>query len=375
MSDQNPWGMPNNPKKDPLDELIKKLKKYFADMNQQKGASPEGSGDGEDNNGRKNIPKKAFSGFSNFKFLPILLLILVVVGLFKSTHQIQPGERGVILRLGKYYRTTTPGLNLIIPFIDTLTKVNVETIRREEFGFRTGLNGRNSGGTNNNDESLMLTGDRNVINLNWVVQYSINSPEKYLFSIRQIPLMVRDVSEHVIRRLVGNRDFDYLLNNREELAFTTKVEMQAYLDKFESGVTLQTVQLQDVTPPEPVRPSFNEVNEADQDKTRSVNEAQQVYNNRIPEARGKAKQLLEEAAGYKIRRVNQALGDTQRFTSVYEQYRRFAAVTKQRLYLEVLRDVMPNVKEILVVDGNRNMMPLLNFSGSSAGKILNTPNN
>ncbi|KAK3586166.1 hypothetical protein CHS0354_013116 [Potamilus streckersoni] len=247
-----------------------------------------------------------------------------------------------------------------------MQRVNVDIIRKEEFGFTSNSAGvyvrKNNSPTYTDEESLMLTGDKNVINLNWVVQYRIISPKNYLFNIADISGTVRDISETVLRRLVGNRDFDYVLNNREELAYAAKSEMQLFLDKYESGIALEAVQLLDVTPPEPVRPSFNEVNEADQDRTRLVNEAQREYNEKIPRARGEAKQLIQEAEGYKVRRVNTAEGEVARYNEVYTQYKRYPSVTRQRIYIETLREVLPGVNEILVVDQNKNIVPLLNLS-------------
>ena len=260
MSDNmNPWG--NRDKKpSELDEIIQQgLKKIF---NIKKGNKPPSGQDG----GLK-------PPGMNFGIVLVLLMILFLG--FQSVYQIQPNEQGVVLRFGRFNNISSPGLNFLIPFIEKVIKVDVESIRKEEFGFRQNVSRNYSQATNALDlESLMITADKNVIQLNWVVQYKISDAERFLFNIRDPRAAVRDVSESVIRRLVGNRDFDYVLNNREELAESTLKEMQDLIDKYNSGIQLVVVQLQDLNPPDPVRPSFNEVNEAEQDKIRVGNEAQ-----------------------------------------------------------------------------------------------------
>ena len=275
MSDNmNPWG--NRDKKpSELDEIIQKgLKKIF---NIKQGNKPPS---GQDSNLKP-------PGM-NFGIVLVLLLILFLG--FQSVYQIQPNEQGVVLRFGKFNNVTSPGLNFLIPFIEKVIKVDVESIRKEEFGFRQNVSRTYSQASNALDlESLMITADKNVIQLNWVVQYKIRDAESFIFNIRDPRAAVRDVSESVIRRLVGNRDFDYVLNNREELATSTLQEMQDVIDKYNSGIQLVVVQLQDLNPPDPVRPSFNEVNEAEQDKIRVGNEAQKEANTKIPKALGTAK--------------------------------------------------------------------------------------
>lgn len=348
----NPWGNNNNNQKPPeFGDLVDKGLKRMASFLNDGGKGPGDGGDGPE--------KKGSSGI----FVILIIGLILFVG-FKSFYQIQPGERGVVLRFGEYYTSTYPGLNFKIPMVDQVIKIDVETVRKEEFGFRSQL-AENFSRTSRtqNIESLMLTGDKNVININWVVQYRIERPEDFLFNVKDVRAMVRDISESVIRRLVGNRDFDYVLDKREELALNTRTEMQDLLNKYSTGIKLVTVQLQDVNPPEPVRPSFNEVNEADQDKTRLVNEAQKVYNEKIPKARGQAKQMLEEAEGYAVQRVNNAEGDVARFNSIYNEYKQYKQVTRQRMYIETMKTVMPQLKEVVVVDGDsRNVLPLLNLN-------------
>jgi len=348
MSDNmNPWG---NRDKEPseLDEIIQRgLKKIF---NIKQGNKPSSGQDGN-----LNPPGM------NFGIVLVLLLILFLG--FQSVYQIQPNEQGVVLRFGRFSNITSPGLNFLIPFMEKVIKVDVESIRKEEFGFRQNGSRTYSQASNALDlESLMITADKNVIQLNWVVQYKIRDAENFLFNIRDSRAAVRDVSESVIRRLVGNRDFDYVLNNREELAESTLKEMQDVIDKYNSGIQLVVVQLQDLNPPDPVRPSFNEVNEAEQDKIRVGNEAQKEANTKIPKALGTAKKVIQEAEGYAIERINRAEGDVARFNAILKQYVSAKEVTRTRMYVETLKNVLPNVRDVVVIDPSTNgMVPLLNL--------------
>ncbi len=346
--DRNPWGNQGQ-KPSELDEIIQEgLKRIFGN---KKGKRPPSGGD------EKLSPP-------NRKSFGAIVAILVVFFLgYQSMYQIQPNEQGVLLRFGRFQAVTSPGLHFLIPLVEEVTKVDVESIRKEEFGFRQNMSRSYSQASNALDlESLMITSDKNVIQLNWVVQYKIRDAEHFLFNIRDPRAAVRNISESVIRRLVGNRDFDYTLNNRDELANSTMMEMQVLMDKYNSGIQLVVVQLQDLNPPDPVRPSFNEVNEADQDKIRLANEAQKEANTKIPKASGTAKKMIEEAEGYAIERVNNAEGDVARFNSIYQQYIKAREVTRTRMYVETLSSVLPNVKDVVVVDQGKNgIIPLLNL--------------
>lgn len=346
----NPWGN-RNKKPSELDELIQQgLKKIF-NIKQGGGGNQPPTGD----NNLKS-PNRL-----NFGIIAIILVI-VFMG-YQSVYQIQPNEQGVVLRFGRFSNVTSPGLNFLIPFIEKVVKVDVESIRKEEFGFRQNISRSYSQSSNALDlESLMITADKNVIQLNWVVQYKIRDAENFLFNIRDPRAAVRDVSESVIRRLVGNRDFDYVLNNREELATSTLTEMQDLIDKYNSGIQLVVVQLQDLNPPDPVRPSFNEVNEAEQDKIRLANEAQKEANTQIPKALGTAKKIIQESEGYAIERVNQAQGDVARFNAILKEYDSAKEVTRTRMYVETLKNMLPSVKDIVVIDQEgKGMLPLLNL--------------
>ncbi|MEW6218867.1 MAG: FtsH protease activity modulator HflK [Thermodesulfobacteriota bacterium] len=357
---QSPWGQ--GPRPPSLEKLIANLLNQIREAFAGRGAGGGGDGSG----GSRPRPAAGPGGPSRLGRVATFLLVLFLLNAaLSSFYTVQPGERGVVLRLGRYAHTTSSGLNFKIPYLDEVVKVDVEKVQKEEFGFRTKVPGQQTtyekGGFE--PESLMLTGDKNVIDAEWIVQYKIRDPMSYLFRIRDPRQTVRDVSETVIRRVMGNANFDYVLSNREILAAATAREMQESLDRFESGIDIVTVQLQDVNPPERVKPAFNEVNEADQDMKRLVNEAEEAYNREIPKARGTATQLQEEARGYAIERVNNAQGETARFLSILEEYRQAPEVTRKRMYLETMRAVLPNVKEIYVMDAEQGgVVPFLDLS-------------
>ncbi len=353
----NPWGNKGR-KPSELDELIQQgLKKLF-------GMKQNRSRPSDDQENRPKTP-----GGKNFGLILVILAVLFLG--FQSFYQVNPSEKGVVLRFGKFHNVTEPGLQFLIPFVEKVIKVDVDTIRKEGFGFRQNISRSYSQTSSALDlESLMITADKNVIQLNWVVQYRIRDPEYFVFNIKDPKAAVRDISESVIRRLVGNRDFDYVLNNRAELANSTMTEMQELLDKYLSGIQLVVVQLQDLNPPDPVRPSFNEVNQADQDKIRLGNEAQKEANTKIPKARGTAKKMIEEAQGYSIERINRAEGDVARFNAIYKEYRSAKQVTRTRMYVETLKTALPNVSEVIVYDqGQKGMIPLLNLGSAISGNL------
>ncbi|NOQ46954.1 MAG: FtsH protease activity modulator HflK, partial [Desulfobulbaceae bacterium] len=280
MNEQPPWGQKKRPSspEDLLTALIKKIRDSFTGQERK---TSQG-GDGEQPPSKE---PNLLAGIG--KILLIITAVILFQVVYSSFYTIEPGEVGIVLRFGKYTRTTDPGLHFKIPYIEDLTKVDVETVRKEEFGFRTKMPGKSSVFDRRgfDMESLMLTGDKNVINVAWIVQYKVSDPMHFLFKVRNVPQAVRDASEMVTRRIVGNMDFDYVLGNREILAGNAKRELQKQLDHLECGVVLLTLQLLDINPPDPVKPAFNEVNEADQDMKRLVNEAEEAYNRVIPKAR------------------------------------------------------------------------------------------
>jgi membrane protease subunit HflK len=372
QNQQPPWGQKKKPQtpEEWLALAIKKLQESFADNKKDPSNS---SGNQGDNDSSSRNPLTGIGKFSSF-----ILAILLLQAVYASFYKISPGEVGVVLRLGQYSNTTLPGLHFKIPLLDTLHKVDVEEIRKEEFGFRSRTPGQQSTFDRSgfDAESLMLTADTNVINVAWIVQYRVSDPIKFLFKVKDVRQAVRDISESITRRVVGNMDFDYVLGNRDLLAADAKKELQAQLDKLEAGVSIGTVQFQDINPPEPVKPAFNEVNEADQDMKRLVNEAEETYNKVIPKARGDAKKTIEEAHGYAVARVNEAEGESGRFLAILKEYKNAPEVTRRRLYLETMQQVMPEVASVFVIDEDqKSPLPLLNLAAPpGVGKQPSLPN-
>jgi len=255
-------------------------------------------------------------------------------------YTVNPEEVGVIQRFGKYLSTTQPGLHFKIPFgVDKLTKVKVKHVFKEEFGFRTlqaGVRTKYSS-QSYNQEAIMLTGDLNIADVEWIVQYRIKDPVKYLFNVRNVEETMHDVSESVVREVVGDRSVDeVIVLNRKEIADKSQVMLQEQLDIYNAGLEIVTINMQNVNPPKAVQPAFNNVNSAKQEKERIINEAWEKYNQVIPEAEGKSKRTVEEAEGYAIDRVNRANGDATRFIQMYNEYRYSKSVTRKRLYLEMM---------------------------------------
>ncbi len=365
QDNQPPWGKRQKPQtpEEVVAQLINKLQDFFSDKK-----TPPPTGDNQ------NAPVTPSPPFANIgKLLAIVLIIIVLQGVYSSFFKIAPSEVGVILRLGEYSRTTPSGLHFKIPYIDKLYKVDVENIRKEEFGFRSRYPGQQGAIEKRgyDMESLMLTADKNVINVAWIVQYKVADPYAFLFKVADVSQAIRDMSESVTRRIVGNMDFDYVLSNRDLLAAAVKVELQSQLDglfpKGMSGVFIGTVQFQDINPPDQVKPAFNEVNEADQDMKRLVNEAEETYNRVIPKAAGDAKKIIEEAYGYQAQRINNAQGETQRFLDILKEYKAAPDVTRKRMYLETMKDILPGVQSVYVIDKDQQApIPLLNLTSASA---------
>ncbi len=304
---------------------------------------------------------------SKKKITTVAVILAVLFTIFTGLYTVNPEEVGVIQRFGKYVDTTEPGLHFKIPFtIDKLTKVPVRKVIKQEFGFRTlqaGVNTKYS--TRNYDhESLMLTGDLNIANVSWIVQYRIKDPVRYLFRIKNIHETIRDLSETVVREIVGDHSVDeVIVLSRKDIADQTEVLLQKQLDKYEAGIEIVTINLQNVNPPNPVQPAFNNVNSAKQEKEKIVNQAWENYNKIIPEAKGKAKRTIEEAEGYAVNRINRAQGDAERFTKMHAQYRNAKTITKKRIYLETMQKVLPKVEKVYIIDEDmQGLLPLLDIA-------------
>lgn len=309
--------------------------------------------------------------------LAILAVVLVLAVVWTSWFTVQPEETGVVQRFGEVVRTTTPGLHFKWPFgIESVRLVPTARVLKEEFGFRTvaAVRGERTRYAENpayKNESLMLTGDLNVIDVQWVIQYRIQDPIGYLFRVRSTPKTIRDISEAVMRRVVGNRlGREVLTVARVEVAAEAKQEIQKILSEYGTGVRLVTVELQDVTPPEKVKPAFNEVNEARQDKERTINQAQEQANREIPKAVGVAQQRIREAEGYALERVNRAQGEVDRFENILSEYRAAPEVTRRRMYLEAMGDYLAEIKGIYIVDEQQKaLVPWLTMD---TGKLPGT---
>jgi len=305
------------------------------------------------------------------KFIrPIALGLLVMIGLLTSIYTVGPEEVGVVVRFGKYERTVDPGLNFKMPYgVETVEKIPVERQLKQEFGFRTTSSGVQSTYAKAEyvEESLMLTGDLNLADVEWVVQYRISDPYLFLFKVRNAEKTLRDMSESAVRKVVGDRTVNEVLTvGRVEIASSVERLLQELCNEYENGITIDQVVLQDVNPPDPVKPSFNSVNEAQQQRETLINQGQSEFNRVIPRARGEALQTIQQAEAYALNRVNGARGETVRFNSLYEEYIKAPEVTKKRLYLETMSRIMPRIGNKVVVDeqGN-NLLPLLQLNAQN----------
>ncbi|MCL2074335.1 MAG: FtsH protease activity modulator HflK [Marinilabiliaceae bacterium] len=293
----------------------------------------------------------------------VVLSIFAIIVLWSGLFQVGTEEVGVITRFGKYTKTVQPGLNFKIPFLETVTKVPVERQQKLEFGFRSAPARHRSEYTKTGtlDESLMLTGDLNLADVEWVVQFRIEDPYQYLFMVRNPEGTLRDISEAVTRQVVGNRTVNEVLTvGRTDIAANVREQIQSLCKEYSLGIKIEQVVLQDVNPPDPVKAAFNAVNEAQQEKETMINKAKSEYNRVIPHARGEAQETIQKAEGYATARVNNAMGEATRFELLYQEYVKAPDVTKRRIYLETMQKVMPTMKNKIITDqdGN-NVLPLL----------------
>jgi membrane protease subunit HflK len=297
----------------------------------------------------------------------IIVAAVVIILLVGSVYQVSPEEIGVILRFGKFARTADPGLHFKLPLgIEQLTRVPVQRQLKLEFGFRTSRPGVRSEfkvTPETTKETVMLTGDLNVVDVEWIVQYKIKDAFKFLFKLRNVEETFRDMNEAVLRKIVGDHSVDEVITvGRAKIADEAKIELQSLCDLYENGIDVNQIILQDVNPPDPVKPSFNEVNESLQEKERKINEAWSEYNQEIPRASGEAEQAIRAAEGYATERVNRSRGDAALFESVYKEYAKAPSVTRRRLYLETLNDILPKIKKKFIIDDKqKNILPLLNL--------------
>jgi modulator of FtsH protease HflK len=301
---------------------------------------------------------------------PLFIVIILLVALAAtSVFTVKQNEVGVVQLFGRYVRTTEPGLNFKLPLgIEKVTKVNVREIQTAEFGFSTSqanLRARARPGRDNQSESLMLTGDLNVAIVPWIVQYRVKNPFDFLFKVRDARRLLRDMSEASMRLVVGDRSINEVISKRDEIAVEARGLLQTELDQAETGIHIVTIEMKKTNVPPPVQPSFNEVNQAVQEKEQMIYQAKEDYNKAIPAARGEAERTIRAAEGYALNRVNRAKGNADRFVALYNEYIKAKDITKRRLYLETIKKTFPKLGPKYIIDADqKNMLPFLNLGKS-----------
>ncbi len=318
---------------------------------------------------RKDVNLPPSSGKGIFIFLLTLLASFV---LWNSWFTVEPEEVGIILRFGQYVREAGPGLNFKLPSpIETVIKVPVQRQLKEEFGFRTKKAGIRSiySQKNYGAESLMLTGDLNVVVVEWSTQYRIRDPYRFLFKVREMRSTFRDMNEAVMRQVVGNRTVNEVLTTgRQSIAEEVKRGLQRLCDQYDTGISVDQIVLQNVTPPDPVKPSFNEVNQAQQEKEKLINQAMAEYNRVIPRAKGEAEKAIQQAEGYATERINKAKGDALWFEAMLNAYKDAPEIMRTRLFLETMDEVYPAIRKKYIIDEDiKGILPFLNI-GRERGK-------
>ncbi len=302
-----------------------------------------------------------------------LLIVLLLLAGYSSFFTVKPEEVGIVQTFGKFSRIAQPGLQFKLPRpIQTVIWVPVERQLKEEFGFRT-LQANVRSTYDKRDfllESLMLTGDLNVAEVEWSVQFRVSDPYQFLFKVRNPLDTLRDMNEAVMRTVVGDRSVsEVLTTGRQEIASEVERRLQELCDQYEIGLRIEQIVLQDVNPPDDVKPSFNEVNQAQQERERMINEAQTEFNRVIPRAAGEALQTIQEAEGYATERVNRAEGDVASFVAVMQAYQRSPDVTRRRIYLETMQKVMPKIKRKVILDDDlKGLLPLLNLNEAGGAR-------
>jgi len=299
-----------------------------------------------------------------------IALLLVALWALISCYSTVPADSvGVLIRLGKYSDTVSPGLRFKLPLgIDRLVLVPVQRQLKLEFGFGTpGASNNDQYSSEQDEEKNMVTGDLNMATVEWVVQYRIENAKHWLFNVFDPNSTLRDASESAMREVVGDRTVDEVLTvGRQEIEDQCLQRLKQLAERYGLGVSIMQVQLKNVHPPGPVQASFNEVNQAQQEKEQQINVANGEYNKAVPRARGEAEQKINEAEGYALRRVNEARGDAERFTVVLAEYIKAPEVTRQRLYLETMQEVLPHFERKIILDDKAgSVLPLLNLDGKT----------
>jgi membrane protease subunit HflK len=334
------------------------------DLHEHKGPEDRFKGGGGGPPGDKppfDIPQLKIPKFKPSMFLGIIILLFVIWILPGTFYFVEPDEEGVVTTFGKFTRTTSPGLHFKFPSpIEHAATPKIKQVRRAEIGFRATASGQIQRVP---AESLMLTGDQNIIDINLVVQYRIIDSVAYLFNVRRPHKLVRDAAETVIRGIIGSRNIDEALTTgKADIQITSQSQIQKLLDQYQAGIQVITLQLQGVNPPEQVAGSFKDVVSAREDKERMINEAQGYRNAVIPEARGRAAQILREAEGYREEKVKKAEGDAKRFISQYEEYKKAPDITRKRIYIETMEEILPSIEKFIMGDQKQGVLPLLSLN-------------
>ncbi|MDA7660627.1 FtsH protease activity modulator HflK [Verrucomicrobia bacterium] len=297
-----------------------------------------------------------------------LIAVLVVIALLTAFYTVQAESQGVVLRFGKYIKTVEPGLKFKLPFgIDTVQIVPVRRQLKQEFGVST-RDATNpyqyTSSSEQTREKSMVTGDLNAASVEWIVQFRVNNPKQFLFQVKEPESTLRAVSESVMREVVGDRTVDEVITvGRQEIEVVALQRMQKLVDNYKMGLSIDQVQLKDVNPPPPVQPSFNEVNQAQQQREQLINQANGEYNKVVPRARGEADQKIRSAEGYALKRVNEAEGDTAKFSALFTEFLKAPEVTKRRLHLETMRSIIPKMGKKIILDSDaKQILPLLQIA-------------
>ena len=300
----------------------------------------------------------------------LALGIAAVILLGTSVYIVDQAEEAVVTRLGKYLGTRGPGLQFKLPFgIDRNYTVNVKAVQTEQFGFRTLKSGISSTYTNQSNESTMLTGDLNIVDVEWIIQYRVSDSRAWVFNVMERERTIKDVSRSVINMLAGDRAImDIMSPERSAIEIAGAELMNETFKSYGLGINVIAVKLQNIDPPAGVQEAFDDVNKAIQDMNRLINEGQQVYNEEIPKAKGEAERVVQIAQGYAAERVNRANGDVARFNAVYDEYRRSPEVTRQRLYYEMIEEVFKDAEGMVIIDRSlNNFLPMMNLGGAVQG--------
>lgn len=326
------------------------------------------------------MPKNVFdleeiSGKANSNIILIVIIaIFILIAGFSSFFIVDQQEEAVILRLGKFHKISEPGLHFKLPFgIDQNYNVPTQRNLKEEFGFRTRSPGVTTVYSSRDypEESIMLTGDLNIVDVEWIIQYRITNPRNWLFNVNNQRKTIRDISQSVINLLVGDRTiFDIIGNERANIEFQSKKMMNDFFKKFSLGARITTVKLQNIVPPKgTVQDAFEDVNKAIQDRNRLINEGKELYNKAIPKARGVADKTIQEAQGYAIEKVNKAKGDVARYLAVQDEYKKNPKLVRMRLYYETMETIFKNIANIDIIDKNMtNFVPFKSLSAANAAR-------